>query len=112
MTRHSLLISALLFLCSLVFSSCCSDKTSVVWIEGETDPQTGLATQTIIVKNAPEGVDGNLWLASLHIVPGEAAGTEGMIEHFHGCFYKVTPIIRSVKDLIVKYTEKPIQRHC
>ena len=112
MTRHSLLISALLFLCSLVFSSCCPDKTSVVWIEGETDPQTGLATQTIIVKNAPEGIDWNLWLASLHIVPGEAADTEGMIEHFHGCFYKVTPIIRSGKDLIVKYTEKPIQRHC
>lgn len=112
MTRHSLLISALLFLCSLVFSSCCADKASVVWIEGEADPQTRLATHTIIVRNAPEGTDWALWLSSNHIDYKPVEGFQGTIELFHGCYYKMTPAERDGKDLVVKYMDDALQRHC
>lgn len=108
-----MLISALLFLCGLLFSSCCPDKTSVVWTEGETDPQTGLATHTLTVRNAPEGTDWTLWLTSNHIYIGDdVEGTEGTIGLFHGCYYRVTPVGRSGRDLVVKYTDRPLQRHC
>jgi hexosaminidase len=112
MTRHSLLISALLFLCSLVLSSCCADKASVVWIEGEADPQTRLATHTIIVRNAPEGTDWALWLSSNHIDYKPVEGSQGTIELFHGCYYKMTPAERDGKDLVVKYMDDALQRHC
>ena len=112
MTRHSKLISALLFLCGLVLSSCCADKASVVWIEGEADPQTRLATHTIIVKNAPEGTDWALWLSSNHIDYKPVEGSQGTIELFHGCYYKMTPSERDGKDLVVKYMDDALQRHC
>ena len=112
MTRHSKLISALLFLCGLVLSSCCADKASVVWIEGEADPQTRLATHTIIVKNAPEGTDWALWLSSNHIDYKPVEGSQGSIELFHGCYYKMTPAERDGKDLVVKYMDDALQRHC
>jgi hexosaminidase len=112
MTRHSKLISALLFLCGLVLSSCCADKASVVWIEGEADPQTRLATHTIIVRNAPEGTDWALWLSSNHIDYKPVEGSQGTIELFHGCYYKMTPAERDGKDLVVKYMDDALQRHC
>ena len=112
MTRHSKLISALLFLCGLVLSSCCADKASVVWVEGEADPQTRLATHTIIVRNAPEGTDWALWLSSNHIDYKPVEGSQGTIELFHGCYYKMTPAERDGKDLVVKYMDDALQRHC
>ena len=112
MTRHSKLISALLFLCGLVLSSCCADKASVVWIEGEADPQTRLATHTIIVRNAPEGTDWALWLSSNHIDYKPVEGSQGTIELFHGCYYKMTPAEHDGKDLVVKYMDDALQRHC
>lgn len=101
------LIAGLFFL-----TGCAADKVSVVWTEGETDPETGKAVHTLTVLNAPEGVDWALWLTSNHIVAGEVEGTEGIIEQHHGCLYKMTPMAREGKDLVVKYTDRPLQRHC
>ncbi len=98
--------------CILMFSAGCADKVSVVWTEGETDPETGRAVQTLTVLNAPEGTDWSLWMTSNHILPGTVEGTEGTIGLFHGCLYKMTPLAREGKDLVVKYTDRPLQRHC
>lgn len=95
----------------LVFAGC-ADEVSVVWTEGETDPETGRAVQTLTVLDAPEGTDWTIWLTSNHIDSGMVEGTEGMVELFHGCLYKVTPLSRKGKDLIVKYSDRPLQRHC
>ena len=38
----------------LLFTVSCANKPSVVWTEGETDPETGLAVHTLTVLNAPE----------------------------------------------------------
>lgn len=109
-TSISLKTICLAFL-MLVFAGC-ADEVSVVWTEGETDPETGRAVQTLTVLDAPEGTDWTIWLTSNHIDSGMVEGTEGMVELFHGCLYKVTPLSRKGKDLIVKYSDRPLQRHC
>lgn len=91
----------------------CADKISVVWTEGETDPETGLAVHLLKVINAPEGTDWALWLTSNHIYVGDdVEGTEGSISLHHGCWYKMTPKERHGSDLVVRYTDRPLQRHC
>ena len=91
----------------------CADKISVVWTEGETDPETGLAVHVLKVINAPEGTDWALWLTSNHIYVGDdVEGTEGSISLHHGCWYKMTPKERHGSDLVVRYTDRPLQRHC
>ena len=107
--RKNLLLAAI----SLVFMTTgCCNKPSIVWTEGERDPETGRATHVLTVVNAPEGTDWTLWLTSNHIVAGEVDGTEGVIELHHGCWYKMTPTARTGKDLVVKYADRPLQRHC
>lgn len=94
-------------------AGCAADnEISAVWTEGETDPETGRAVHTLTIINAPEGTDWAVWMTSNHIDSGMADGTEGTVELFHGCLYKMTPMERKGKDLIVKYTDRPLQRHC
>ena len=94
-------------------AGCAADnEISAVWTEGKTDPETGRAVHTLTIINAPEGTDWAVWMTSNHIDSGMADGTEGTVELFHGCLYKVTPMERKGKDLIVKYTDRPLQRHC
>ena len=97
----------------LLLSAACSPKVSVVWTEGETDPQTGKVVHTLEVVNAPKGTDWAIWLSSNHIyVSDDVEGTEGSIALHHGCWYKMTPKAHEGKNLIVKYVDRPLQRHC
>ena len=106
------LMQAFCLIFGLLFTVSCANKPSVVWTEGETDPETGLAIHTLTVLNAPEGTDWTLWLTSNHITPGKLVDAEGSIELFHGCYYKVAPMEREGKDLVIRYTDRPLQRHC
>ena len=106
------LMQAFCLIFGLLFTVSCANKPSVVWTEGETDPETGLAVHTLTVLNAPEGTDWTLWLTSNHITPGKLVDAEGSIELFHGCYYKVSPMEREGKDLVIRYTDRPLQRHC
>ena len=114
MTETSISLKALcLAFFMLIFAGCAADnEISAVWTEGETDPETGRAVHTLTIINAPEGTDWAVWMTSNHIDSGMADGTEGTVELFHGCLYKMTPMERKGKDLIVKYTDRPLQRHC
>ena len=67
MTRQSFLSSFFGLVTSLFFFAGCTPEVSVVWTEGEADPQTGLAVHTIEVVNAPKGTDWTLWMTSNHI---------------------------------------------
>ena len=101
--------------CALLLSAImlmgCTEKVRIVWTEGDADPQTGRAVHTITVVNAPEGTDWTIWLTSNHIAAGEVDGTEGRIEMHHGCLYKMIPYDHAGKNLIVQYTDHPLQRH-
>lgn len=112
MKEKSFLLQAFCLIFGLLFTVGCANKPSVIWTEGETDPETGLAVHTLTVKNAPEGTDWTLWLTSNHITPGKLVDAEGSIELFHGCYYKVSPMEREGKDLVIRYTDRPLQRHC
>ena len=103
--------SLVLFLCTAVLASC-APKVSVVWTEGEVDPATGRAVQTLTVVNAPEGTDWAVWMTANHIITDKVEGSEGHLELFHGCLYKMVPAAREGKDLVVKYADRPLQRHC
>lgn len=108
--RKSLLFAAMALV--FVVASCCN-KPSIVWTEGETDPDTREVVHTLTVKNAPEGTDWNIWFTSNHIYIGDdLEGAEGSISLHHGCWYKMTPKEREGKDLVLKYTDRPLQRHC
>ena len=97
----------------LLLSTACSPKVSVVWTEGEADPQTGKVVHTLEVINAPKGTDWAIWLSSNHIyVSDEVEGTEGTIALHHGCWYKMTPKAHEGKNLVVKYADRSLQRHC
>ena len=111
MTVKTILFKALSLVFLLTLSAGCADKVSVVWTEGETDPVTGLATHTLTVLNAPDGLDWAVWMASNYIEPGFVEGSEGTIEMYGGCLYKMTPVSRTGKDLVVKYTDAPLKRH-
>ena len=112
MTSNSFFLHTLCLISSFIIAAGCADKTSIVWTEGDTDPETGKAVQTLTVLNAPEGTDWAIWMTSNHITPGIVEGTEGTIELFHGCYYKMAPMAREGKNLVVKYTDRPLQRHC
>lgn len=89
----------------------CAKDVRIVWTEGETDPATGKAVHTLTVVNAPEGTDWKIWLSSNHISAGTVEGTEGDIVLHHGCWYVMTPYEHDGKDLTVRYTDSPLQRH-
>lgn len=108
-----ILFKTICMLSALLFSAGCADKVSIVWTEGETDPDTREVVHTLTVKNAPEGTDWNIWFTSNHIYIGDdLEGAEGSISLHHGCWYKMTPKEREGKDLVLKYTDRPLQRHC
>lgn len=96
---------------SLLFLSC-APRTSIVWIEGETDPSTGQAVHTIKVMNPPHNADWTVWCAANHIVPTAVEGSCGVLEHFTGCLYKVTPTEKYEDVVVVRYAAKPIPRQC
>ena len=106
----SFFLKAFAFVSAIALSVGCAQKASVVWTEGQVDPETGRATHTLTVLNAPEGVDWALWITSNYIDPGFVEGSDGSLALFNGCLYKVTPEQRSGKDLVVKYTDGPLKR--
>ena len=101
----------LFVLIGLLFLAGCAEDARVIWTEGETDPATGKAVHTLTVVNAPEGTDWKIWLSSNHISAGTVEGTEGEIALHHGCWYAMTPYEHEGKDLVVRYTDSPLQRH-
>ena len=95
----------------ILSAGCSTERISAIWSEGEADPETGLATHTLTILNAPEGVDWAVWMSSNYIDPGYVEGTEGTIELFHGCDYRMTPAEHTGDRLVVKYTDAPLKRH-
>lgn len=111
MTKISFAFKCLCLIFCLILSVACANKASVIWTEGEVNPETGLASHILVVKNAPEGLGWSVWMASNYIEPGYVEGSEGTIEMYGGCLYRMTPVSRSGKELVVKYTDVPLKRH-
>lgn len=92
---------------------CTSPTTSVIWTEGAVNPESGMAVNTITITNAPKGNDWCIWFAANHIDPVMQEGSQGSIERFNGCMYRILPSeSRKGRDLTVVYASKPIPRRC
>ena len=101
--------SCLLILAMAV--SCSAPK--IVWTEGETDPETRLANNSLVIVNPPKGNDWCIWFAANHIDAVRLEGSEASIERFNGCMYRILPDAEHGKDsLKVLYAGRPIPREC
>ena len=108
----SLKLMAAVVLSLICWSANCQETVSLVWKEGAKDASTGRAMHILEVRNAPAGTDWAIWMTSNNIRSEEVKGTQGRIDHFQGCWYKMTPYAHEGKNLVVKYTDRPLQRHC
>ena len=104
------MIAAVLSL--VCFTAVAQEKTTLVWTEGAKDAQTGRAIHTLEVLNAPQGVDWAVWMTANHLFSEEQEGSQGQIDLHHGCWYKMTPYEHEGKNLVVRYADNPLQRHC
>ena len=96
----------------LALSASCA-TTKIVWTEGETDPETRLANNSIFIVNPPKGNDWCIWFAANHIEPVRLEGSEAVIERFNGCMYRILPDAEHASDTLkVLYGGKPIPREC
>ena len=108
----TLKLMAAVILSLICWSANSQETVSLVWKEGAKDASTGRAMHILEVKNAPEGTDWAIWMTSNRITSAEVKGTQGRIDHFQGCWYKMVPYEHEGKNLVVKYTDRPLQRHC
>lgn len=98
-------------LAAAVLTSC--TQTSVVWTEGETDPQTGRANNSLVIVNPPKGNDWCVWFAANHIDAVRLEGSQATIERFNGCMYRIVPdAVHASDSLKVLYSGSPIPREC
>ena len=100
----------LLFVLAVTLTAVCFAKPRVIWKEGTADPKTKKAVQTITLVDAPEGTDWILWFTSAIISASPMEESEGDIVHYQGPSYYVAPKVRSGKDFVAKYYERPFKQ--
>ena len=97
-------------LLGLLCISACAPKTSVVWTEGETDPQTGKAVHTITIQNPPKDADWNIWCSSLRIRPTILEESNGSLQHISGSLHRIWATGEYTDQIVVKYAASPLAR--
>lgn len=98
-------------LAAAVLTSC--TQTSIVWTEGEKDPGTGRANNSLVIVNPPKGNDWCVWFAANHIEAIRLEGSQATIERFNGCMYRIVPdAVHDADSLKVLYSGSPIPREC
>ena len=86
----------------------CTPKTTVIWNEGPADPQTGLAVHELLICNAPQGTDWDLWghFYGSHKLPAKTVeGTMADMHNFSGSCWRVEPIVPA-DTIVLKYTDR------
>lgn len=91
----------------------CSDKpVGIVWVEGENNPESGLAQNTILVANPPKGNNWTVWFADNYLDPVILPGSQGTIFHLNGCLYGIRPTADYGDTLRVLYAASALPRKC
>lgn len=88
----------------------CSPKTTVEWREGQTDPQTGKALQTLVIQNPPKKSGWSIWLTQFKI-NAEIDSTSGAdLEYYGGSLYRIVPKGEYGDSIVLKYSTSPLRR--
>lgn len=90
----------------------CTPKTALKWEEGETNAETGRATHTLTITNAPEGDAWRLWFTSLYRMRGLVVeeGSPATIEYHGGCLYSIVPAADHASEMVIRYTTQPLSK--
>lgn len=89
----------------------CTRKPSLVWYEGIPDPETGVAMNELVLRNAPEGTDWDIWghfYDSVKLPAYSDESSEFEMHHFQGSCYKLSPRF-SGDSLVLRYYDYPRQ---
>ena len=107
--RHFTLM--ILFACALFAS--CSPTCRVVWTEGDTDPDTRLASHVLEIQNPPSGTDWVLWFSQFRTPVTIPADAPGNIEHLGGTLYRFVPSQDSHgQTIVLQYEARPLANQC
>ena len=110
MKRHHLILSAWLAVWAL---AACSSPCQVVWTEGSTNPETGLAVHEFSIQNPPEGTDWVLWFSQFRTPVTLADDAPCTLEHVSGTLYRIVPRKeRPAGDLVFRYEARPLVNQC
>lgn len=109
MKLHHLILSAI----ALAIAAACTPATTLNWEEGVTDPETGRATHTLTISNAPDG-PWRLWFSSLYRMRGLTVeeGSQATIEFHGGSLYSIVPSEDHGSEMVIRYTTAPLSKHC
>jgi len=91
-----------------VFLVSCTSKTTIIWNEGVPAPDTGVAVHELLVCNAPEGVDWDLWghFYNAHKLPCRTVeGTMAQMYQFSGSCWRVEPEV-SGDTIVLRYVDR------
>lgn len=101
-----------IFACILSLAAC-TRPCSVVWTEGNTDPETGYALHSLTIVNPPSGTDWTLWFSQFRTPIRVEEGSAADIVHVSGTLYRLFPTeARDRRELTVRYSAKALANQC
>lgn len=91
----------------------CADPCSVIWTEGELNPETGKAVHTMEIQNPPAGTDWMIWFSQFRAPMTMEEDSQGTIEHVSGTLYIIRPTADTKgESLILKYSSRVLAAQC
>ena len=85
----------------------CHPRTTIIWNEGAQDVETGLVENTLLICNAPKGVEWDLWghfYDSCKLPAKETEGSMARMHMFSGSCWRVEPLVAS-DTVVLRYTD-------
>ena len=96
-----------------VMLAACAKPCSIVWTEGETNPETRSASNTLVIQNPPKGTDWTIWFMQFRTPVEMAAGSPAHLEHINGTLYRVVPDVDvKGKTMTLDYAARPLVNQC
>ena len=98
---------AALIAAAIIMMAACTPKTVLVWNEGTPDPETGIAVNELLICNAPEGTEWDLWghFYDAYKLPCKAVeGSMAQIYRFSGSCWRVEPQVAG-DTVVLKYID-------
>lgn len=91
----------------------CTKPCSIIWTEGDADPETGYATHSMTIVNPPSGTDWTLWFSQFRTPIKMEEGSIAEIEHVSGTLYRLNPIAAQTKsEFTVNYSARALENQC